>query len=375
MSVSVVITNLTTAPLTINELYTKLGAAGSTTASVTISRSVAQLDRMEETKAKLFAGQISIVPTTSSDNVDLLSIPIQQHGVSTGFATVATGQVTQAVVFAEPFPATIVPKITLTIDKTSATALRGAAYEDTVTNTGFNIDLVVTTAAGSSPTFSPSATPATVGPYTATVAGAPLGANPITINWTESIQAIGTLTLTTMPTNGSVVVLAGKTYTFLTALANVDGNVLIGVSSATAIANLFAAITLGAGSGTTYAAATSANPSAFALAPVSLTMEAYALTGGTGGNALTSTTTVSGGSWSATTLLGGVAAAAKTAILSGTTTLTGANASRLSAASINRTSGALSITFNARTIGTNNGPDASSLVIGFSANVNWTACY
>ncbi len=145
MSVSVVITNLTAAPLHINELYTSLGAAGSATASVTIARSVAQLDSMSETKSLLFAGSISVVPTESSDNADLLSIPLEQHGVAAAVSVAAATEVLTVVTFAKPFPTGVKPVVTVTADKSNGLTARGALYVQSITNTGCTISLVVTT--------------------------------------------------------------------------------------------------------------------------------------------------------------------------------------------------------------------------------------
>src|SRR5688572_6823509 len=71
-----------------------------------------------------------------------------------------------------------------------------------------------------------------------------------------SVQATQTLTLTGNALDTETVVINGKTYTFQDTLTNVDGNVKTGASAAASITNLIAAITLGAGSGTAYAAAT-----------------------------------------------------------------------------------------------------------------------
>lgn len=70
----------------------------------------------------------------------------------------------------------------------------------------------------------------------------------------------GTLTLTGNAGDTQTVVIGAKTYTFQTVLTNVDGNVLIGASASDSIDNLIAAINLGSGSGTLYAAATTAHP-------------------------------------------------------------------------------------------------------------------
>src|SRR5437879_98291 len=64
-----------------------------------------------------------------------------------------------------------------------------------------------------------------------------------------------TLTATGQPANAQTVKIGGKTYTFQTVLTNVDGNVFIGATLTITLANLLAALNLGAGSGTAYAAA------------------------------------------------------------------------------------------------------------------------
>lgn len=69
--------------------------------------------------------------------------------------------------------------------------------------------------------------------------------------------------------NGNTVTINGKTYTFQTVLTNVDGNVLIGVDNAATAANLSAAMNLGTGSGTVYAAATTATPNVYATVSTS----------------------------------------------------------------------------------------------------------
>jgi hypothetical protein len=147
MSVSVVITNLASTPTKINELYTTLGAAGASNASITIERSVAQLDSMSELKTLLDAGTVSVAATQSASNEDILSIPMEQHGVQAGLSVNAVTEVTQAVVFPKPFPTGVVPVVTCTVNKTAAPASRSTVYVDSVTNLGFNIKLDVTTLA------------------------------------------------------------------------------------------------------------------------------------------------------------------------------------------------------------------------------------
>lgn len=120
----------------------------------------------------------------------------------------------------------------------------------------------------------------------------------------EPIQATGTLTLTGIPIDTETVIIGAKTYTFRTVLTVADGDVLIGGSPGAAISNLFAAITLGAGAGTVYAAATTAHPTVAAAVPVGLTMLVLALVGGPGGNSIPTTETLTNGSFGGLTLSG-----------------------------------------------------------------------
>jgi hypothetical protein len=130
-----------------------------------------------------------------------------------------------------------------------------------------------------------------------------------TVSWSvfafESVQAFGTLTLVGVPLNGETVTLGSKAYTFQTVLTNVDGNVAIGGSTNVAIANLYAAVTLGAGAGTAYAAATTAHPTVFADAPVALAMRVFALTAGPVGNSISTVETLTNGSFGSATLING----------------------------------------------------------------------
>jgi len=61
-----------------------------------------------------------------------------------------------------------------------------------------------------------------------------------------------TLTIDTQPTDGDTVTISGVVFTFKTTLGSTAGNVLIGISAATARANLEAALEKAAGAGTTY---------------------------------------------------------------------------------------------------------------------------
>lgn len=120
-----------------------------------------------------------------------------------------------------------------------------------------------------------------------------------------NVKATGTLTLTGNAANGETVTIDTKTYTFQTVLTDVDGNVLIGATASDSIDNLIAAITLGSGAGTTYAASTTLHPTVTATAGVGDTMDAEAKLGGTQGNLIATTTTLGSGSWGGSTLSGG----------------------------------------------------------------------
>ena len=89
------------------------------------------------------------------------------------------------------------------------------------------------------------------------------------------------------PTDGNVTSIAGKNYTFQSVLTNVDGNVLIGADVATTAANLTAAVNLGPGAGSVYAAATTANPGCIITAQAGPTVICQALIAGPFGNTLT----------------------------------------------------------------------------------------
>jgi hypothetical protein len=127
----------------------------------------------------------------------------------------------------------------------------------------------------------------------------------ITPSQLTSVAATGTLTNTANFANTDTVTTGTKTYTFQTALTNVDGNVLIGATASDSLDNLIAAINLGAGSGTVYAAATTANGFVSAVAGAGDTMDVTALVSGTAGNTIATTETSANASWGAATLSGG----------------------------------------------------------------------
>ena len=67
-------------------------------------------------------------------------------------------------------------------------------------------------------------------------------------------KARGFLDLTGLPLDTETTVIGSKTYTWQDTLTDVDGNVHIGATASDCIDNLIAAIILGSGSGTDYAA-------------------------------------------------------------------------------------------------------------------------
>ena len=119
------------------------------------------------------------------------------------------------------------------------------------------------------------------------------------------VQATGVLTATGNFADTETVTTGSKTYQFQTSLTNVDGNVLIGASASDSLDNLIVAINLGAGAGTLYATATTANTFVTALAGAGDTMDLTAIDGGTAGNSIATTETSANASFGGATLSGG----------------------------------------------------------------------
>lgn len=113
-------------------------------------------------------------------------------------------------------------------------------------------------------------------------------------------ESTGLLTFAANASNTETVTIDTKIYTFQSALENVDGNVKIGATAANSIANLVAAMELGAGSGAAYAAAMTEHQTAFGERVTSTQMAAIAHDGK---NKLYATTeTLSQGSWGQATM-------------------------------------------------------------------------
>lgn len=121
------------------------------------------------------------------------------------------------------------------------------------------------------------------------------------------VKASSVLTVTSgmNVSNGDTVTIGGKVYTFQTTLTDVDGNVDIGADDDGTAANLAAAINLGAGAGTAYAASMTKHPSVTAVA-VTNAVTVTAISGIKGvGNAITISEASTNLVWAPLTTLGG----------------------------------------------------------------------
>lgn len=118
------------------------------------------------------------------------------------------------------------------------------------------------------------------------------------------VAATGTLTLTANPLDTETVVMDAVTYKFVTALAAAN-DVLIGATADDSLDNLVAAVNAAAGEGVTYGTGTVQNATIIASDLPNAQILATARTPGSAGNALATTTTVTGGSWAGATLADG----------------------------------------------------------------------
>lgn len=140
---------------------------------------------------------------------------------------------------------------------------------------------------------------------------------------TGGVHATGTLTSTAAPAATNTVTIDAVVYTFVAALSagpTVAYEVLIGVSEATSLNNLAAAINAGAGVGTTYSTGTLVHPTVTAVSDGVHTVVVTAKTGGTAGNSIATTETHAFGSWGGATLSGGAASGDTIAVKIGSET-------------------------------------------------------
>jgi len=126
--------------------------------------------------------------------------------------------------------------------------------------------------------------------------------------------ASGTLTASGPITNTETVTLDTKTYTIEASLTDVDGNVQQGADQAETLANLAAAINLGQGAGTKYAASMTVHPSVRAESAANV-LTATAKAPGTAGNSIASTELCANALWdNGATLVGGAGSVVQVAL-------------------------------------------------------------
>jgi hypothetical protein len=118
------------------------------------------------------------------------------------------------------------------------------------------------------------------------------------------VKATGTLTFTGAAVDTQTVTIGGKVYTTQTTLTDVNGNVLIGANQAATCLNLSRALSLGAGVGTLYATAMTANSYATGVQSGD-TLVVTAKDAGVSGNLIATTETQTNASFGAATLAGG----------------------------------------------------------------------
>jgi hypothetical protein len=115
------------------------------------------------------------------------------------------------------------------------------------------------------------------------------------VSVTAYVAATGTLSLNSQVSNNDTVTTGTHTYTFKTALTPLADEVLIGATASDSLDNLISAINNapgGAGSGTLWAAATTANGFVTAAAGAGDTMDVTAIIPGTQGNLIATTETM-----------------------------------------------------------------------------------
>lgn len=119
-------------------------------------------------------------------------------------------------------------------------------------------------------------------------------------------SATGTLTLVAgVPLNNDVVIVGDTSYTYVTFLTGFANEILIGATGTASVNNLIAAVNGTVGAGSTYSIGTTANTQVSSSTIVGGIVTFTATVGGTGGNAIVTTTTSAFATWGAGTLAGG----------------------------------------------------------------------
>jgi len=122
--------------------------------------------------------------------------------------------------------------------------------------------------------------------------------------WTDLGQARAVLTFTAQPGDTETITIGTTVYTFNTTIGGAF-SVLIGDTIAESLDNLVTAITTDSPDGVVVGLATTEHPDVSAVAFIGLSILVTADNAGADGNAIVSTSTVTGGTWSFVTLNGG----------------------------------------------------------------------
>ena len=122
---------------------------------------------------------------------------------------------------------------------------------------------------------------------------------------TEGIRANGVLTSSAAPADTNTITIGATVYTFKTALtaSTTAFEVLIGISEATSLNNLAAAINLGAGAGTVYGSLTTVHPEVTAVSNGVHTLTVTSKLASTAHDTLATLETHANATWAAATLV------------------------------------------------------------------------
>lgn len=119
-------------------------------------------------------------------------------------------------------------------------------------------------------------------------------------------HATALLTLTGNPADGQTFTVDGKVYTMQTTLTDVDGNIQLGNNILQTHANILAAVTLGPGAGTAYAASMTPHPTVdFEQGPSAFSIRLIAQVFGAAGNTITLAENLANAAFDGPTMSGG----------------------------------------------------------------------
>jgi hypothetical protein len=199
----------------------------------------------------------------ATQQIWVLPTQARKHNIASGSANdiSALGTLTLAANVADSDTVKIGAKVytfQTTLTDVDGNVLIGATASDTIDNLIAAINL----AAGGGTTYADSTTANPIPTVAAAGAGDTMTVwvgSTASVPTTSTTSATGTLTLAANVSNLDTVTIGTKVYTFVTTLVNIDGYVKIGATASDSIDNLIAVINLGSGSGTVYAASTTAN--------------------------------------------------------------------------------------------------------------------